>query len=37
LRVWSTAPDFDHEGAVLQAEKALAVAPPGTTPLLAAA
>jgi hypothetical protein len=37
LRVWPTAPDFDQEGAVLQAEKALAVAPPGTTPLLAAA
>jgi hypothetical protein len=37
LRVWSTAPDFDQEGAVLQAEKALAAAPSGTTPLLAAA
>jgi hypothetical protein len=34
---WLTAPDFDQEFAVLQAEKALAAAPTGTTLLLAAA
>ena len=37
LHQWITAPDFDQEGAVQQAEKALARAAPGTTPLLAAA
>jgi len=37
LHQWLTAPDFDQEGALQQAEKAFAVAAPGTTPLLAAA
>jgi hypothetical protein len=37
LHQWLTAPDFDQEGDVQQAGQALAVALPGTTPLLAAA
>jgi hypothetical protein len=37
LHQWLTTPDFDQEGDVQQAEKALAAAVPGTTPLLAAA
>jgi hypothetical protein len=37
LHQWLTAPDFDQEGDVQQAERVLAAAAPGTTPLLAAA
>jgi hypothetical protein len=37
LHQWLTGPDFDQEGMVQQAEKALAEAQPGMTPLLAAA
>lgn len=37
LYQWLVAPDFDQEGEVHQAQKALAAAGPGVTPLLAAA
>ncbi len=37
LHQWLVAPDFDQEGAIQQAEKRLAAAASGATPLLAAA
>ncbi len=37
LHQWLTLPDFDQEGEIGRAEKALAATLPGTTPLLAAA
>jgi hypothetical protein len=37
LHQWLVAPDFEQEGEVQRAERVLAMAEPGTTPLLAAA